>query len=314
MVERYGGSTPGMNHSTPDDYGPLKQILCLQDTAGKPKDNFDKVRKLGGSDDASRASAIIGIDADSLAAPVAEAAIRNFESDNWILRLHETPVSQVGGASGVRDGVWALRLVSDHTFKYGQLEHRSTIVVDNCRSQNKGQLSDVFWLISRNGACGYKTDSVGFTPEVTGRPGGTNDLHAIALNINKLAGFVTDGNAGAQLWHVFDISRPNQSGAIDCGIVQASQLNLRGDVHFKMEGEVRQFGIVDDSPFNEGDDYAGWLSYTDDLTGGGAFPATVRPPDNDMAEDPRSNHESYSRTDGKYIAVHVKVYIPNLCC
>lgn len=176
------------------------------------------------------------------------------EPDNWTLRLHEE--------DGLKnDCTWDLRLVADHSNKHNERTNRSTMVIDQQDRQRWGHLSEVFWVKDVLVNTPHKElffDAAGFLegmcdegPTVTGQgappvvtiaggqavgisgpvpPNGKPRYH-VALNMNREAGFLTDGCRVGQIAHILTLRDALATGTNRDGekLVMAA---LRADVRF----------------------------------------------------------------------------------
>lgn len=149
------------------------------------------------------------------------------------------------------------------------------------------------------GGSGFK-----FTPGVIsgggsggGGGGGKSKLCALMFNINKRAGYVTDGIDAGQFWHVFSLWPSGGSKSEEeCEIVSRKDLTLRGDVAFDMGGKnahIAMGGAYE----TKGDIFSGmhWL-----------YTPSPLPPAGELSEDGKSVHPVLARRLGPGIWVYIK--------
>lgn len=235
-------------------------------------------------------------------------SVRDRDPDNHVLRLHTKE-----GKKGL--SVWSHRLISDHENKADKRKHRSTIVVDACPAQNWAWLQDALWLKKLRASVSDEElsfDGAGFLT-LLGKGKASFDRAALMWNMSKQGGYLTDGERDGQLWHLIDLSQKNApTASAACGEVADHQANLRGDHFIKLASDWCQWLITDEvaSDF-EGDTYGGLVHVRDDDAQG---KGSVKPPDEEVREDPTSNQPELPTVDDKKLAVTVWVYIPEMPC
>jgi hypothetical protein len=290
--------------------GFLKRTIALWDLSKLPATN-DRLAKLGFGD-LTPFGAIVEFDeATQIAKPADPTVVdgmvlgmRYPEPDNWMLRLHD----EKGEGN---DGVWAHRLIADHTNAATSRTNRSTFVIDQCEHQRQGSLQDVLW------GCDIETDAgddeliigpAGFLALMDKSLSGAMEgiRLALAFNIAKNAGFMTDGRYVAQLWHVLHIGIPGQVGQTStedppCQPNEKAVGGLRGDVPFVVGEDFCHLGISDFTTSDEecGQPFIGRLFKYNTKSAMG--------PAGDLREDKKSNHAPLSRKDDKGLWLYVKI-------
>jgi len=291
----------------PPHYGQTDQIIKLVDLSQHPVKN-QRILKLGnfwGTHgglvcDYDVATNKVSL-ADGILAPGTQRSISPFEPDNWLYRIH---------SKGGPDRVWSTRLIVDHTNKHNEEKNRSTYVIDQRGTQRQGHLSEVFWvkdvgvkigsnLLKLNGAgqtaaiCQQKRG--GFRADVsTGGSGNPDDQrYHLCFNVNKEAGFITDGGRIGQLRRLMVVDPWMQSGKNADGeaFVHAA---IPSDVYFS--ANPGQWGplafFCGNLPYTDGDYLVGyhwWFApreqcrqnkdYTDDSEDGKQI-SPLEPPKN----------------------------------
>lgn len=326
---------------TPPHYRHSQSHIIHWDCSREPADNFTRVDKLGNYWQ-TWGAAVVEQDYETRHAKFSDdMVLKNRlrsqfpeEPDNWVLRWH------VKDGRG-RDCVWANRLQVGHHKDAATREHRSTLLIDDCRRQLQAWLMDQFWIVKLG--AGFTDDELDFTPAgfltrlcttnvptpsrgpgaltptpsrgpripagtpTPGQPGiptgqsiptgvgfggripvgqtqpqdgqgprvrgaGGKELGALALNLAKNAGFVTDGSRSvASLWHLFHLfpddprieldpvssanNEPRQTrgqrvpagGGVQriCRPDRPRDLALRGDFNMVMGTDLVHLGIED---------------------------------------------------------------------
>ena len=216
------GSVVGALHL----FGAQRSTIIPWDLSASPKDNSQRAAKLGAGD-ATHFSAFLGFDANTHASPMDNVVWRVAEPDNWVPRFHDA------GGKGV-DNVWALRFIAGHGEDSDSRLHRSTIIVDDSKRQEWAWLMDLAWVVNleasiKDTELGF--DDAGFLASLSGGKG-KKTRGALAGNLALNAGFMTDGAAISQLWHVLSpvyklASRPESEPP-----TEKTELTLRSDVYF----------------------------------------------------------------------------------
>ncbi len=296
------------------DRGPLKRMPVLWDITEKPFDNTDREDKLG-QGDATRAVAYHDFDAATKKCTLADGftpenstimSARQFEPDNWMLRLHDEK------GKG-KDSVWALRMIAEHTNKSYERKHRSTMFISEGELQIWGWAQDLFWLVDLAAVTEH--------PELEINPAGFlnmlySDDHAgasskrgcLSLNLSRNGGHVTGYRGGqqrvGQLWHPFTIfSERTASGFGEDGqLLIGSELCLRRDVKFDYnDGGPR---MMPDAPFTSISPSVGEVPYKVFFyvdSPGPNLPAL------DMAKDESSNQTEIEKVTGFPIKAFVLI-------
>lgn len=230
--------------------------------------------------------------------------IRPFEPDNWLLRYHEH--------KGIaRDKVWSLRLIVDHTNKAEKSDNRSTPVIDQCDHQRQGTLQDVFWGTDIETDVGDVRNIIGPSgyPQILNPKFGDSGKEtgvrlALAFNVAKNAGFITDGVNIGQLWHIFSIGKQDEAGSTttsECQPKEKKEGLLRGDVQFHVGTDLCHLGISDEENTDPecGQPYIGRLFVRDEKSAKG--------PSKELSKDPNSNHKELKRKLKKSLWVLIRV-------
>ena len=252
MGSSFGGFINSVTDPDFRTFGVARNLFIPWDMSEGPKNNKDKVKKLG-SGDGSHAMAFREFDHDKKRLGLADgytgekpteiSSFALFDPASWVLRMHEKE------GKG-KDNNWAGRWQTDHGKKAQERGHRSTIFVDNCDDQHWAWSQDLTWVINLKTDVDHdeiKFDKAGFLPQLkTKGAKGESTRGALALNISKRGGFVTDGKKYGSLWHVLNLQSASTGGGSTtggggsggttvsgtCGEVTEGNLALRGDVLF----------------------------------------------------------------------------------
>lgn len=262
MADR-SGTLGSAGRAQPVVYGQMDTMFKFLDLSLSPSKN-DRSAKLG-QNLQSYGVAVCDIDPKTLKVSLADGLIARGtkrslavpEPDNWVYRIHDRG----------RDRVWAIRLVSDHTNKHNERKNRSSMVIDQQDRQRWGHLSEVFWVkdvgvdlsdpdlqfngagilkglcaenrsVRQIGARGVILRAPGQPqPTPTGAQGdpGKKRYHT-AFNVNREAGFVTDGKRIGQLRRIVALDDWLKVGANADGepLVHAA---LPSDVYFSADAD-----------------------------------------------------------------------------
>lgn len=298
----------------PREYGANKGMLALWDLSKNPVDNTDRVAKLGETFDFTRAVAIEKIDPvihslslfDGVHDKPKLMTARAFEPDNFWFHMHDEQ------GRGV-DSVWELRMIADHTNKVTSRKHRGTPVIDQCDHQRQGYLGDLIWGVDIESDAGDQENLVGpagFTRMLEsdfGSFGGETGIHlALALNLAKKAGFVTDGDKIGQFNHAFRLAQKDgEVGSTqeqECQPKKKRTLCLDGGVNFLVDKDLCHLGIgdyEDEEPLC-GQPYVVEFFVRDEVKRKTGTPG--------LSSDPASNHQDISPDVDK--SLHGVVRIP----
>ena len=320
MGSSFGGfinsvTTPDYRH-----FGVARNLFVPWDMSRGPKDNKDKIRKYG-SGDGSHAIAIRSFDHDGFnkqfkraeladgftgANPTEISSFALFDPASWVLRMHEKE------GKG-KDNNWAVRLQTDHGEKAQERNHRSTIFVDNCDNQRWAWSQDLTWVINTKTDIDHdeiKFDKAGFLPQLkTKGKKGEKTRGALALNVSKRGGFITDGVKYGQLWHVLNLPSADAAptpppgstvvsggggttvsggGSTSCPEITKGQLALRGDVLFDTADGLAPLAIKGKLEPTGGKVLTGhhWVH----------LPVPSKPT-KEVADDDSSNHQIHSKSN-----------------
>lgn len=191
-------------------FGSHKSLLVPWDMSKKPSKN-KREDKLG-EGDGSRAIAFLGFSlktlraepADGVAGGVGVTSFALLEPDNWVLRLH----TEKGRG---QDAVWAHRLIVDHDNKAWKRESRGTQFIDQCDEQTWADGRDLFWIVDLKTTVDDKElhfTGAGFLGMIQKGVNARKTRGALANNLAKNAGYVTDGSRMGQWWHIFTFPDP----------------------------------------------------------------------------------------------------------
>ena len=325
MGSSFGGFINSVTDPDFRTFGVARNLFIPWDMSKGPKDNKDKAKKLG-SGDGSHAMAFREFNshtkqislADGISGPksgtsgvekpIGITSYALFNPDSWVLRMHEKD------GKG-KDNNWAVRLQTDHGKKAQERDHRSTIFVDNCDDQHWAWSQDLTWVINLNTSVSHPEimfDKAGFLPQLKTK-GATGDpvRGALALNVSKQGGWVTDGTKRGQLWHVLNLQSTATGGgsttggggsggstvAGTCGEVEQGDLALRGDVLFDTQEGLAHLKISGAPDETKGKPLTGWFWI--------GSPDPNKPP-NEMGSDSSSNHVQDTKTNPKGIWCFVK--------
>lgn len=242
--------------------GAMRQHLVFWDLSAAPADNSNRPDKIGkGETDTTRGIALNGFSRSTLRAQFADGfkgepyvSTRNLEPDNFILRLHN-PLGQG------RDNVWALRLIADHQHKHGEREHRSTMVIDQCTTQNWAWSADLMRVLRRRSDLTHEElhlTAAGFLPGVydpTRAVAGIPKRGTLAMNVSRQAGFFSDGKSVAQYHHFFSHYRATPISSGVCGEAFDHTLALRGDALVHAESDLAVLTYHDQTRRDDGRGY-----------------------------------------------------------
>lgn len=296
----------GVNSRHHRRYGSLKKTLVLWDLSRSPRDNSD-LGELLGSGDSAKAMVWSTFDNSTLAAgPFSGLNKGNFTSQrhfnprNWMLRLHEK------NGQGLKV-VWDLRLVSDWQNRHDERNNGSTMVMNNCDKASWAWLPDslVTGLLESGTPVLDKElelDDAALLALVSGNKG-KKERGALALNINRRAGFYTDLKLFAHLFHVLHITRLQSLGSTQeevCGKWFRGQGTLRGDVNWDFAGELGHWVLDERPPETQGRKVTGrfYLGEPDPT-----------PPLKELNQDENSNHPTFLRSIDKGIRCFVEIPI-----
>lgn len=327
MNRRIRGSQESMVPTVPF-YGSAKDALPLWDlTGGASKNN--PVQKLGYGEGARGVAHILtdaqqrSQQADGVLNSPGYNTRRPLNPDCWALRSH------VKGGRG-RDVTWDVRLTVDDVNHNAERKCRGTMVISQDDSQCWAWLSDLAKVrdlqteikhdeLQFNGAgflTGLGTARRGGFRQDT--PTGKKVRAALMQNHAMNAGFFTDGERAASLWHIF-FAMPVEAGGGNAEMQTPDGGNqtqaatghgkgckepakwmgaLRGDVNFDMEGTPVHLA-VESAYLTGGDQYAGnhWIS----------GPAPKLPRFEPM-KDKQSNHEVLPRKLRRGLWTWVRVH------
>ena len=332
MGSAFGGFINSVTSPNVRTFGVARNLFIPWDMSRSPKDNSDKVKKYG-SGDGSHAIALRSFDYDGFKHGMKRADLADgftgqhpsgttsfalFDPAAWVLRMHEP------GGKG-KDSNWTVRLQTDHGENSQTRKHRSTIFVDNCDEQNWAWAQDLTWIIKTDTSISdaeIKFDKAGFLPQLkTKGKTGESIRGALALNVSKRGGFVTDGVQYGQLWHVLNLQSattpPSGGGTVisgggsggttvsgggstssgSCGNVVQGKLALRGDVLFDTQQGLAHLKISGAPHETQGKSLTGWHWV--------GSPDPSRPP-KEMARDISSNHDELYKTNPGALWVFVK--------
>jgi len=302
------------------EHGANQSLFIYWDITERPLKN-DRKKKLGRFAMAM-AAAVDEVKKGTLSDPLADgyqpgggaSSLVFVEPDSWVPRFHEKD------AQG-NDVVLAPRLIADHSNKTDKRKHRSTMVIDECDSQRWGWLQSLFWVVDLGAIVADRElefNGAGFLHMLY--PDSENESWpaegAVANNVAKNAGFVTDGDIVAQFWHFFTMgfpSAPGQTvagpgqtttGAASCAPKAKGNLMMRGDGLIDFGQDVGQLEPPLQTPADaqEGDDddeaRVVHLAYVG--------PGSVNP-QLDLKADASSNQPAIARVAGQLIGGLVRV-------
>tara|TARA_Y100000310_G_scaffold337533_1_gene424799 strand:+ start:37 stop:1527 length:1491 start_codon:yes stop_codon:yes gene_type:complete len=317
MGSSFGGFA---NTATNPDFrffGVARNLFVPWDMTRGPKNNRDKIKKYG-SQDGSHAIAFREFDFDGFkhgmnravladgftgADPTEVSSYALFDPDSWVLRMHDKE------GKG-EDSCWSVRLQTDHNKKAKEREHRSTIFVDNCEDQKWAWAQDLTWIINLKTKTSVthdeiKFDKAGFLPQLkTKGKKGEKTRGALALNISKKGGFVTDGVQYGQLWHVLNLQSVEvvsgsqvETETDGCADVEEGQLALRGDVLFDTKFGLAPLAIVPPVDVTYGKILTGmhWVNTP-----------SPSPPPKEISTDSSSNHSVSGKSNPYGVWVYVE--------
>lgn len=301
MVTRRNLNSTGERKS----YGTDDSYNKWWDLSEKPKDNKDRVKKLG-SFWQTLGAAVVEFDKFRNLPKWSDGAFVGkiktnvpVDPDYMVIRQHKDD----------RDLVWAWRLPLDNANPGDKNTHRSVMFIDQCPTQHWAWGIDLLKIINIATPTGDK--DLQFTPagfnEGLGEGKGSKDRAALMLHIARNLGKYTDGVFFASLDHVIHISDINagQPGATTtgCGGAQEKQGTLPGDVQWDFLGDLASIVLTEEVEETEGMIVTGtfWL--------GEAAPT---PPLKSLAEDKLSNHPTIPRSFDKGLRVKVKIPRPGV--
>ncbi len=214
MSALYPRNLTRISTDKPEDvhFGQLDTVIKIWDLSLNSGSN-DLRRKLGARW-SSVGGAVVGYDEKTHRVFIADGALNSFEKslvqfdpNSHVLRVHSRTLR-----------VWATRLTADHEHKSDQAIHRSTMILDECPSQNWAWIMDFAWvkkLEATVSAHELDYDGAGFNRSLTSRraisgvgqrrPGGligpdvATGAGAVKracamLNVSKRGFYVTDGD------------------------------------------------------------------------------------------------------------------------
>lgn len=131
---------------------------------------------------------------------------------------------------------------------------------------------------------------------------------ALAINISKVGGFLSDGELIGQIWHILSIPEPEKATPKPkdgtCAPYKKSEAAIRGDVAFHLDADLASLSFCDESQtagseYDEGDLIFGQHIVLDDVN--------ELPPDRENQDDLDSNQPELPRRDRKGIWVCIRV-------
>src|SRR3990167_7718967 len=293
------------------EHGFLQRTLALWDLTYLPLTN-DREKKagsgtgqLGGAihyfdPDTNLTSAVDGVsNLDAHLSPIPFTAERLVEPDNFLLRFHTD-------RGHFKDGMWALRMIADHTNAAAERTMRSTHVIDQEGAQAWGALSDLFWItdkVATNSHEELNINGAGFLAQLYGFPHSVNRRGALALNVARNAGFVTDGTFIGPLAHILKF--PGAGGGTQSAgrgrPAEQRELGLNADAgRSYTDGKVACWPTIDKAPTAVTDTGATEKKVFFYL----GEPGT---PDYGMGSDGKSNHTEIARSAWPRLAGFVKI-------
>jgi hypothetical protein len=334
MGSAFGGFINSVTSPNVRTFGVARNLFIPWDMSKGPKDNSDKVKKYG-SGDGSHAIAIKSFDYDGFKHGMKKADLADgftgqyptgttsfalFDPAAWVLRMHEPE------GKG-KDNNWTVRLQTDHGESSQTRKHRSTIFVDNCDEQNWAWAQDLTWIIKTDTSISdaeIKFDKAGFLPQLKFKgKKGESTRGALALNVSKRGGFVTDGVKYGQLWHVLNlpsagaaptpppgttvvsgggsggttVSGGGSTSSGSCANAVEGQLALRGDVLFDTKDGLAHLKLSGGGEPTNGKLLVGWLFVSG--------PGPSKPPV-ETARDASSNQKELNKKNPRGIWCWVK--------
>lgn len=308
------GMLDTLNRPADQEYGVVKGMIGYWDVSNEPKDNGDRLKKLG-KGDVAHGVTVLKFDLKTLRNELADGYTteltdvvtrRMHEPDNWALRLH------MDKGRG-RDGVWAIRNIVDHENRHDERTHRSTIWINQCKKQEWAWSADAVWILDLMAP--VKHDELYFDP--AGYLGmarsknvatGTKVRAALGLNLSKTGFYTYDGFTAGQGWHVLShypgtFAGTSTTASEQCRPPKKQELAVRGDLNFHMENELCHLAMVQ-VPKAEYDVVVTGSLFRD-------YPAPL-PPLNELMPDPTSNQPTLPRTLQKGIHPWVKIPRPDV--
>lgn len=298
-----GGVRPPVSsgRGAPDHYGHLDTHLSLIDLSLHPKTN-KRISKLGGYTQ-TMGVAVYDFNPETQRVFLADGlnasrSIFPFEFDNWKLRYHDKGTKL--------DKVWSIALLSDHEETHAKGEHRSTIVIDNCTEQTWAYLADLAWIISTEAKVDDKRARLNKAGVPSFLGGGALETRgALAQNISKKGGYLSDGVRFAQLWHLVTYcglsGAAGSTVAAQCAPTTKDELGLRADVTFISKTDKYHFTPLPNGPTPTFGTIAVGYMYI--------YPNDPPVPDApDVADDSKSNQPILPKK--KYKSTKCFVYVP----
>jgi len=284
-------------------YNPSVEALTLWDISSRPTTN-DSLMKLGRGMTAI-AQAVYAKDGDW---PVqftdfalrSVPSRRSFDPDHWVLRIHDA------GGRGPNTH-WVPRGVCDHTNPHYERTHRGTMVIDAAVTQLYANRADLEWIAelgTANTHAELAFNGAGFLDMLYNGTGGVGTRGALAANMAKNAGYITDGVYVGQLGHVLRLLKAAGGGNTVAGGARPSSkvnLGLRGDVLFDYDGYLGIWWPTSKEKLPE--KKKDGTNYLVEF----APSAVMEPQGQDPTLDPVSNHEPIARNPGRLIMGIVKL-------
>jgi hypothetical protein len=219
-------------------FGGGRQSLIFWDLSEEPKDNKDRNKKLGACDLThgmaftkfdKKTHGSIPADGFTNKSPKDISSWRVFEPDNWMLRLHDEKKEN-------EDGVWSTRLIADHCNASSSRKHRGTMIIDAHEKQKWAFTQDAWWVVDLEASVMDKElfiNDAGFLEMLTDNVSKTKTRGALAGNIARNAGYLTDGQEVTQWWHILSPVKVGGTRPEACGAPNIKTENaLRSDVYF----------------------------------------------------------------------------------
>jgi len=197
MSRTIRGQINGSAFGAEDVAGAARQTIIPWDFSSNPTNNKSRDSKLG-SGDATHFAAFAKYNPRTHASTIADGVMGGsgnswwtLEPDNWMLRTHK------------EGSVWANRWIVDHKNEAKKKECRSTMVIDQEEEQNWAWTSDLMWVVDLGADVekDLKINNAGFPASLVGGKGNKTRA-ALAGNIAKNAGYVTDNKNVSQWWHI----------------------------------------------------------------------------------------------------------------
>jgi hypothetical protein len=225
----------GSSKEDAHEYVGLRQMVLFVDWSKKPKNNQDRLRKLGekaGTYAAYICDYIRGEErtflADGFINDGKDASHQPFEPDCVALRRHKKPPKSTTAVQDEKiERVWAWRIIVDRENKQAAPENRSMLAICQRDMQLSTDVHNLFWIqkvpVIRRYLWPKEYDDAGILTKVCSNVEGTETVDPLpigdkpitikgphlCLAINKRGGHWTDGNRVAQPWHLFSI--PNEA-------------------------------------------------------------------------------------------------------